>query len=166
MAILDIVVLLGLMVQNPAAAESRDPQSMPAAPQDPSLDRIRSRLQNPPVVAVPNPEPPSTSSSGRPLFQIHVEAPLVEPFEWLENRSVPNYVRPTYTLTHHEFMLNVTPEMFRGVSTHPYGIPAMSVSRTIAKAVRGPLKRRKEAKARQEVADALAACRAAGGCIN
>ena len=83
-------------------------------------------------------------------------------WDWLDTGTpVPNYVRPTYTLTHHEFMLAVTPELFRGVSVHPYGVPVFSVGRAIGNAARGPLRRRKEANARSEVAEALAAFEAA-----
>ena len=158
---LDIVVLFGLLLQNPSAVE---PQGQPSAgPRNPSLDRIRSRLQEPSVIPVPDAPSPSTPPSGRPLFRVEIEASLISPWDWLDTGSVPTYVRPTHTLTHHEFMLGVTPELFRGVSTHPYGVPVLSVGRAIVKASRGPLKRRREAKARQEVADAIAAYEASTG---
>jgi hypothetical protein len=162
-AVLDIVVLLGLILQNPSAGEPQAKPSTSAEPRDPSLDRIRSRLQEPPAITVPKTPDSLMSSNGRPLFQVHVEASLMSPWDWLPTGPVPTYVRPTYTLTHHEFMLSVTPEVFRGVSTHPYGVPVMSVGRAIAKATRGPLKRRREAKARKEVDEALAAFYAATG---
>jgi hypothetical protein len=164
-AILDLIAVLGLVVQNPLAVEPQGTPSTTAAPRDPSLDRIRSGLSQRPVITVPDANSPSSSerASDRPLFQVHVEASLVPAWDWLETHSVPTYVRPTYTLTHHEFMLSVTPEVFRGVSTHPYGVPAGSITRAIVKATKGPLKRRKEAKARQEVAEAVKALEESAG---
>jgi len=43
--------------------------------------------------------------------------------------TIPAYVRPTSTLTHYEFLLRVTPEMFRGIAVHPYGVPVLSIGR-------------------------------------
>ncbi len=98
------------------------------------------------------------------MFQVHVDGQLTPPWDWLDTGTpVGNYVRPTYTPTHHEFMLGVTPELFRGVAVHPYGVPVFSVGRAIVNAARGPLRRRKEAQARREVAEALAAFKASTG---
>ena len=84
------------------------------------------------------------------------------PWDWLDTgTTVPAYVRPTFTPTHHEFLLGVTPELFRGPAVHPYGVPVLSLGRAIANATRGPLRRRKEANARREVEEALAAFEAA-----
>ena len=83
-------------------------------------------------------------------------------WDWLDTgTTIPAYVRPTFSPTHHEFLLGVTPELFRGVAVHPYGVPVLSVGRAIAKATRGAVRRHKEAKARREVAEALAALEAA-----
>jgi len=80
------------------------------------------------------------------------------PWDWLDTgTTVPAYVRPTLTPTHHEFLLGVTPELFRGAAVHPYGLPVVSIARAIANATRGQLRRRKEANARREVEEALAA---------
>ena len=83
------------------------------------------------------------------------------PWDWLNTgTTVPAYIRPTYSPTHHEFLLGVTPEQFRGATVHPYGWPVLSIARAIAKATRGPLRRAKEAQARREVEAALAALEA------
>lgn len=83
------------------------------------------------------------------------------PWDWLDTgTTVPAYVRPTLTPTHHEFLLGVTPELFRGAAVHPYGLPVVSIGRAIANATRGQLRRRKEANARREVEEALAALEA------
>ncbi len=84
------------------------------------------------------------------------------PWDWLDTgTTVPGYVRPTYSPTHHEFLLGVTPDLFRGAAVHPTGVPVLSIGRAIVKATRGAVRRRKEASARREVAEALAALEAA-----
>ena len=83
------------------------------------------------------------------------------PWDWLDTgTTVPAYVRPTLAPTHHEFLLGVTPELFRGAAVHPYGVPVVTIGRAIANATRGQLRRRKEADARREVEEALAALEA------
>jgi hypothetical protein len=164
-AVLDMIVLVGLMLQNPSAVGPQGtppPPPTPSAPGDPALARIRARLAEPPAIAVsPTPSLFSGSRQGRPLFQVQIEGQM-PPWDFLDDgTSIPDYVRPTYTPTHHEFMLSVTPEMFRGVSTHPYGVPVLSIGRAIAKATRGRIRRLKEERARREVQEALAALAAA-----
>ena len=85
----------------------------------------------------------------------------MRPWDWLDTgTTVPGYVRPTYSPTHHEFLPGVTPELFRGAAVHPYGVPVLSIGRAIANASRGSIRRRKEANARREVQEALAALEA------
>ena len=84
------------------------------------------------------------------------------PWDWLDDgTTIPDYIRPTYPPTHHEFLLSVTPEMFRAVSVHPYGVPVLSIGRAMVKATRGRIRRSKEVRARREVEEALAAVAAA-----
>ena len=164
MAVLDTIFLVGLMLQNPAAGDAQGTPSTSAKPRDPSLDRIRSRLAEPPLITVPpSTSPfPTTRASDRPLFQVHIQGSQMPSWDWLDTgTSIPAYVRPTFSPTHHEFLLGVTPELFRGASVHPYGVPVLSVTRAIAKATRGAVRRHKEAKARREVGEALAALEAA-----
>jgi hypothetical protein len=163
-AVLDTIFIVGLILQNPAAGDPQGTPSTSAQPRDPSLDRIRSRLAEPPLITVPpSTSPfPTTRASDRPLFQIQIQGSQMPSWDWLDTgTSIPAYVRPTYSPTHHEFLLGVTPELFRGASVHPYGVPVLSVTRAIGKATRGAVRRHKEAKARREVAEALAALEAA-----
>jgi hypothetical protein len=96
------------------------------------------------------------------LFKVDIHGPSLAPWDWLDTgTTVPAYVRPTSSPTHHEFLLGVTPEMFRGVAVHPYGVPVLSIGRAIANATRGALRRRQEANVRREVQEALAALEAA-----
>ena len=164
MAVLDTIFIVGLILQNPAAGDAQGTPSTSAKPRDPSLDRIRSRLAEPPLITVPpSPSPfPTTPASDRPLFQIHIQGSEMPPWDWLDTgTSIPAYVRPTFSPTHHEFLLSVTPELFRGATVHPCCVPVLSIARAIAKATRGAVRRHKEAEARREVAEALAALEAA-----
>ena len=83
-------------------------------------------------------------------------------WDWLDDgTSIPDYIHPTFPPTHHEFMLMVTPEIFRAVSVHPYGVPILSIGRVVAKAARRQIRQFKEARARKEVEESLAALVAA-----
>jgi hypothetical protein len=161
-AVLDTIVLVGLMLQNPSAVDQQGTSSTSAGPRDPSLARIRSRLAEPPLITVPASTALfTTRPSDRPLFQVHILGRGMPLWDWLDTgTTVPGYVRPTSSPTHHEFLLGVTPELFRGAVVHPYGVPVLSIGRAIANATRGPLRRRKEANARREVQVALAALEA------
>ena len=163
MAVLDTLVLVGLILQSPAAGNAPGTPSTSAEPRDRSLDRIRARLAESPSIALPPTTSlfPTTRASGRPLFQIDIQGSQMPLWDWLDTgTTIPAYVRPTYSPTHHEFLLGVTPELFRGAAVHPYGVPVLSVGRAVAKATRGAIRRHKEAKARREVAEALAALEA------
>lgn len=163
MAVLDTIVLVGLLLQNPSAVDAQGTPSTSAGPRDPSLDRIRARLaERPPITGPPSTPLLTTRPSDRPLFKVDIHGPSLAPWDWLDTgTTVPAYVRPTSSPTHHEFLLGVTPEMFRGVAVHPYGVPVLSIGRAIANATRGALRRRQEANARREVQEALAALEAA-----
>ena len=150
------------MLQSSSAADAQGTLSTSADPRDPSLDRIRARLAERPLIPVPPSTPLfTTHASDRPLFKIEIQGQRMPPWDWLDTgTTVPAYVRPTSTPTHYEFLLRVTPEMFRGIAVHPYGVPVLSIGRAIANATRGSARRRKEANARREVEEALAAVEA------
>ena len=162
MALLDTIVLVGLMLQSAPAGEPQGtPPVLPGPPKpweprDPALERIRKRLAEPAPLAGPSLPSLFAPPRTRPLFQVEIQGEM-PPWDWLDDgTSVPAYVRPTYPPTHHEFMLAVTPELFRGVSTHPYGVPVLSIARVVTKALREQNRRRKEDRARREVQEALA----------
>ena len=157
MAVLDTILLVGLILQAPAGADPPAPPPASADQRDPSLDRIRARLADPPLISPPPATPFPSRTSGRPLFQVRTDG-LMPPWDWLDDgTSIPDYIRPTLPPTHHEFLLSVTPEMFRGVAVHPYGVPVLSIGRALAKATRAARRRSREAHAREEVQEALAA---------
>ena len=138
-----VITLLLLQLQAPA------PQAQPAPPAPVSLDRIRKGLENPPAtvtVVSSNPDLP-------PIFRLEIrERPL--PYEHLWERDwVPAYVRPTRGLYHHEFLEQVTPEIFRAVALHPC-CPVLPLLNKLRK--KGPDKQA-ESEARLEVKRALKA---------
>src|SRR5262245_38810554 len=147
------------MLQTPSAVVPQETASPSAEQRDVSLDRIRSRLAEPPFIAMPSRTPVfTTERRDKPLFQVRVEGPPMPPWDWLDTgTSIPGYIRPTFPLPQHEFLMAVTPEVFRASVVHPVGVPVLSIARATAKATHGPLRRRREAQARQEVAEALAA---------
>jgi hypothetical protein len=161
-AVLETIVLVGLMLQSSSAADAQGTLSTSADPRDQSLDRIRARLAERPLTTVPPSTPLFTTlASDRPLFKVEIQGQRMRPWDWLDTgTTVPAYVRPTSTPTHYEFLLRVTPEMFRGIAVHPYGVPVLSIGRAIANATRGSARRRKEANARREVEETLAAVEA------
>jgi hypothetical protein len=103
-----LVLTLLLQGQTPATP------SQPGAPPV-SLDRIRRGLEEPtPTVTVSssNPDLP-------PVFRMEVnERQLEYEHLWLRDFA-PAYVRPTRPIDHHEFLEQVTPDLFRGTAMHP-----------------------------------------------
>ena len=115
----------------------------PAPPPATSLDRIRQGLEAPlatVTVASSNPDVPL-------IFRLEVrDRPL--PYEHLwDQGAVPSYVRPTRTLHHHEFLGQVTPDLFRSTSVYPC-CPVLPLLAKLRKT--GPDKNA-EAKARLQV---------------
>jgi hypothetical protein len=134
-----LVIALLLQVQAPST------QAQPA--EATSLDRIRQALESPPATVSVR-----SSSPDLPLvFRLEIrERPL--PYEHLWRKTlVPAYVRPTRPLYHHEFLLQVTPELFRATAVHPCCdvLPLLNKLRK-----KGP-DRDAESKARLEVKTAL-----------
>jgi hypothetical protein len=162
MAVLDTMLLVGLILQNPPTVGGQGTPSTSAGPQDPSLDRIRERLAERPLITEPPGTPLfTTRKSDRPLFTVHIQGPEMPPWDWLDTgTTIPGYIRPTFPPTHHEFLLSVTPEDFRGAVVHPCCIPVLSLARAIAKASRAAARRRMESDAKREVEEALAALEA------
>ena len=161
MAVLDTILLVGLMLQNPSTVDAQGTASTPAGPRDPSLDRIRTRLAERPLITAPPDTPLFTRPSDRPLFKVDIHGPGMPPWDWLDTgTTIPAYVRPTYTATHHDFLVGLTPELFRGATVHPCCVPVLSIGRAIVKATRGSLRRGREAAARREVQEALTALEA------
>jgi hypothetical protein len=66
-------------------------------------------------------------------------------------------------LHHHEFLMQVTPEAFRGVTLHPIGVPMVPLLELLGRQISAALRKSAEARAREEVRQALeelVACKA------
>jgi len=122
--------------------------AQPAEPPPPvSLDRIRRGLESPPATVTVR-----SSNPDLPLvFRLEIrERPL--PYEHLWGQDfVPAYVRPTRPIYHHEFLEQVTPDLFRATAVHP----CCDVLPLLNKLRRTGPDRNAESKARLEVKKAL-----------
>jgi hypothetical protein len=109
-----LLMALLLCTQDPAQAQAAPAQT--AEPPPPvSLERIRRGLESPPTTVTVRLSDPNLP----PIFRLEVrERPL--PYEHLwQGDWVSAHVRPFRGLTHHEFVEQVTPEIFRGTVMYP-----------------------------------------------
>jgi hypothetical protein len=115
----------------------------PAPPQATSLDRIRKGLETPVATVTVESSTPDVPL----IFRLEVrERPL--PYEHLwHGDAVSAHVRPVRGLTHHEFLEQVTPDLFRSTSMYPC-CPVLPLLAKLRKT--GPDKNA-EAKARLQV---------------
>jgi len=126
-------------------------QTVPAQSAEPSpavsLDRIRRGLESPPAtVTVPSSDP-----NLPPIFRLEIrERPL--PYEHLwQGDFASAHIRPIRGLTHHEFLEQVTPDLFRATSMYPC-CPVLPAINFLRKTLRNDDDR---SKARLEVLKAL-----------
>jgi hypothetical protein len=129
-------------------------QGQPPAPATPSvpvsLERIRRGLEAPDVTIR------RTDPGLPPLFRIDVQERFLR-YEhlWKDESITPAFVRPSRGLVHHEFLEQVTPDLFRGTALHPCCDLLPLVTSAWDK-LRRAKHARDESKARQEVQRALA----------
>jgi hypothetical protein len=121
-----------------------DMSSMPV-----SLERIRRELETPEVTIR------ATDPTLPPLFRVEVQDRFLR-YEhlWKDESLTPTYVRPSRGVVHHEFLGQVTPDLFRGTTQHPCCDVLPLVTSAWDKLHRAK-RRRDESKARQEVHRAL-----------
>ena len=134
-------------------------QELPAEAGDAAkLERIRRALAEPPAITVTSPPPREG-----PVFRMTVHAPKPDRPLWEAWSAVPSYIRPSMPIDHYEFLLQVTPEAFRGVTLHPIGAPVVTLLEIAGKQIRTAQRKSAEARAREQVRQALEellACRA------
>lgn len=130
---------------------------------DPSLERIRRQLAEPPPRLTVTTDAIDVT---RPTFRLSINAtrPLFLTSPWEPNPAVAPYVRPAYPLYHYEYLFMTTPEEFRastlypGSSTYP-GIDLLALIR----GTHGDRAKRREAlerRAREQVRKELEAYKA------
>ena len=140
-------MLIALTLAHGALMLAHEAQHVPPQPAEPapavSLDRIRRGLEEPPstVTVV------STDPTLPPVFRMEIkERP--QPYEHLwQGDFVSAHVRPVRGLTHHEFLEQVTPDLFRATSMYPC-CPCCPSSTLLAKKLK--TKERAQARARAE----------------
>ena len=139
-------------------AQPTTPQPAEAAPAV-SLDRIRRGLEEPLSTVTVLPTDPTLP----PVFRMEIKKrPLPYEHLWQGDR-ISAHVRPVRGLTHHEFLAQVTPDLFRSTSMYPC-CPVLPLLAKLRKT--GPDKNA-EAKARlqvkKELQDLLESNKRSGG---
>ncbi len=134
-------------------------QSAPVETADPAqIERIRKALAETTAITVA----PPTLAQGS-VFRVTVLGRKPERPLWDEPSATPSYVRPWFRYYQHEFLAQVTPEEFRSATLYPVGIPVLQIVELLVKDVKAANRKKREAKAREEVRQALEellACRA------
>ena len=147
-------LLLGLVLAQSATADVQGVGD---------LERIRKALQQSApasLLSVP------VERDG-PIFRLRIEALELEP-AWKDRSMVPPYVRTWFRLSHHEYLeqadhLSPTPEVFRGATLAPSGVPVDPLVRMLVKEIKAARRAAQEKRARRTVGEelaALVACRA------
>jgi hypothetical protein len=126
-------------------------QPVPAEADAAHLERIRRALAE---------TPPSLLSAPAQregfVFRVTVRAPRAGPPIWEESSAVPWYIRPRYPGYHYDFLAQVTPEDFRAGTLYTVGLPIGSMIEYLGKQISIGRRKSREARAREEVAAALA----------
>jgi hypothetical protein len=134
-------------------------QSLPTeAGEAAQLERIRRQLARPPALLVLA----SWERNGL-VFRVTVRGRKPDRPVWEDLSGVPADVRPMAPTYHYEFLDQVTPEAFRQGTLYPVGVPIVPMIELLGKQIRTAKKRTAEARAREEVRQALEellACRA------
>jgi hypothetical protein len=116
---------------------------------DPALEPLRAALHNPPPILV-------DTSGTTTRFRVTVEERgLRLPLPWLPDRAVANGVRPFRPLYHHEFLGEVTPDIFRSGVQYPTGVNVLSVLRALGNSLNRELRRREEQRIRKRIQEEL-----------
>ena len=128
-----------------------------------NLQRIRKAVEEPVPVSLLS----AAVDRNGPVFRLRIEAFELEP-AWKDRSMVPPYVRTWFRLYHHEYLeqadaLSPTPEVFRGATLAPTGIPVVPLIGHLAKEIKAARRKSQETRARRTVGEELAAllaCRA------
>jgi hypothetical protein len=113
-----------------------------------SVDRIQRKLAKP---------APIETEESMAIFRLTIEArPMRFKLLWdTSDPMLPSYVRPRMPLYHYEFLMAVTPEAFRGGVLYPIAIDVLPFVESLADRIREAWQKRREARARKEVDEAL-----------
>jgi hypothetical protein len=126
-----------------------------AAPAVPAADlaRIRKALDEPAPIAQA-----LDHKGDRPVFRITIRGPKPPPPLWETDSMVPGWVRPGMPGTHFDYLSMTTPEAFRASTLYPgFSVGGLLKLLGYKELSKKETRRRKEAKARQEVVRELEA---------
>lgn len=140
------VTVLALTGQLPApAAPPPVPAARAATTDDPSLAKVRERLYRNTFTMPPLADTGTT-------FRVSIEA-WQRPAKdlWTEKTTVAAYVRPTFPIYHHEFLMQVTPELFRSATVHPTGVPVIYLGEKLVELAQEMAAAQAQAAARRKV---------------
>lgn len=128
-------------------------QPAPADGPPVSVERIQRALAQP---------QPDKAVTIPPVFRLTVEGRpssffVLAPWDPANDTAVPAWVRPKMPIYHFEFLMMVTPEEFRSGTLFAVSVSNLlePVATRLAGEIREAWQRRKEARARKEVDDAL-----------
>lgn len=135
-----------------AQTSPAQPTPLPPARTQPALpvsvDRIQKELAKP---------APIETEESMAIFRLTIEErPMRFKPQWdPSDPMLPSYVRPRMPLYHYEFLMAVTPEAFRAGVLYPIAIDVLPLVEPLADRIREAWKKRREARARKEVDEAL-----------
>jgi hypothetical protein len=145
-----VAVAIGAQAGQPAPAPPGQTQDNSPASGDPtSLARIRRGLLITPVMDIHPAHDPVK-------FRVSIEGrrPLLVLPAWDPSDAVPDYVRTTRPLYHHEFLQMVTPEEFRSGVLYP-GVDVLGPAQALISGIRDAIRRRREQAVRQRIKEEL-----------
>jgi hypothetical protein len=142
------VALIVWLGQPSPAQPAPTPPAMSQPELPVSVDRIQKELAKP---------APIETEESMATFRLTIEArPMrFKPLWDTTDPMLPSYVRPRMPLYHYEFLMAVTPEAFRGGVIYPISIDVLPGVELLADQIRQAWQRRREARARKEVDEAL-----------
>ena len=142
------VALIVWLGQPSPAQPAPGPPAMSQPELPVSVDRIQKELAKP---------APIETEESMAIFRLTIEArPMrFKPLWDTTDPMLPSYVRPRMPLYHYEFLMAVTPEAFRGGVLYPISIDVLPGVELLADRIREAWQRRREARARKEVDEAL-----------
>ncbi len=142
------VALIVWLGQPSPAQPAPGPPAMSQPELPVSVDRIQKELAKP---------PPIETEESMATFRLTIEArPMrFKPLWDTTDPMLPSYVRPRMPLYHYEFLMAITPEAFRGGVLYPISIDVLPGVELLADRIREAWQRRREARARKEVDEAL-----------
>jgi hypothetical protein len=140
-----ILVFAAALAQAPAPAPGPGPEDAAR------LERIRRAIDHQPAITAVA----GADEFGRPVFRMSVRAPQPEKPVWDTWTNVPSYIRPNMPGYHYKYFQIVTPEAFRAGTFLSLKVHVGAMLEDFFESRRAAHRKQEEARAREEVAQAL-----------